>query len=94
MYVSPKIAKRRLGISSSTLRRYAQAGDIDFIKTRGGQHRYNISSFTEGNKHDGHGSGNLKYSEKRGEEDKKAKAQKSEGAIYVRVSSHGQKDDI
>jgi excisionase family DNA binding protein len=46
-YVSPKEAKIALGISDSTLRRWAKDNKIDFITTDGGHRRYNIKDKQE-----------------------------------------------
>lgn len=44
-FVAPRVAGRVLGVSSNTLRRYAQRGKIKYIVTNGGQYRYNVVSY-------------------------------------------------
>jgi excisionase family DNA binding protein len=43
-FVSPAIAAETFGVSLQTLRRWAREGKISFIRTPGGQHRYNVSA--------------------------------------------------
>ena len=42
-YVPPAVAASILGVSTSTLRQYATAHGLGFIKTPGGQKRFDIS---------------------------------------------------
>jgi excisionase family DNA binding protein len=41
-FVAPSIACEVFGVTSQTLRRWAKTGRISFIKTPGGQYRYNV----------------------------------------------------
>lgn len=45
MFVSSKEASDVLGLHPNTLRRYAKEGKINFIRTAGGNRRYDIESF-------------------------------------------------
>ncbi|MGB5715003.1 MAG: IS607 family transposase [Waterburya sp.] len=45
-YVTPKKATQALGVNERTLRRWAEDGKIEFIKTPSGQRRYNIQGYT------------------------------------------------
>jgi len=45
MYVTLKEARKQLGLHPNTLRKYADEGIIDTIKTPSGQRRFNIESF-------------------------------------------------
>lgn len=45
MYVSSKEASEILGLHPNTLRRYAKEGKINFIRTVGGNRRYDVESF-------------------------------------------------
>jgi excisionase family DNA binding protein len=45
-YDRPSIAAKKLGVSTKTLERWADAGQIDFYLTKGGQRRYNTASIT------------------------------------------------
>ncbi|NJO99004.1 MAG: IS607 family transposase [Pleurocapsa sp. CRU_1_2] len=45
-YVTPKKATQALGVNERTLRRWAEEGKIEFIKTPSGQRRYNIQGYT------------------------------------------------
>ena len=45
-YVSTKEAAERLGVCQNTVREYANAGKIDYIRTPGGQRRYRVDSLT------------------------------------------------
>ena len=47
-YVSAKEAGQILDYSPDHLRRLANAGKIDYIRTPGGQRRYNVEAFIEG----------------------------------------------
>ena len=79
-FVSAQVATSRSGISASTLRVYANRGIIRAIRTPGGHRRYC--------KFDVHMLG-------RGEEPKRLqKTQAGIGAIYARVSSKKQEDDL
>lgn len=42
-FVAPSIAREVFGVTSQTLRRWAKEGKLDFIKTPGGQYRYNVA---------------------------------------------------
>lgn len=42
-FVAPSIAREVFGVTSQTLRRWAKEGKIDYIKTPGGQYRYNVA---------------------------------------------------
>lgn len=78
-YVSPAIAKKRLGIFDTTLRGWANRGWIEVVRTPGGQRLYNVEKFI----HD-----NLQ-----GDRDiTRSVAQRR--ICYCRVSSSGQKDDL
>ena len=45
IYVTPKEASRRLGITSLRLRTYGDEGHIDVIRTPRGQRRYDVESY-------------------------------------------------
>ena len=47
-YVPAREAARSLGVSSATLRRWADAGKIGFHRTPGGQRRYDVETFLGG----------------------------------------------
>ena len=47
-YVSGEVAKRTLGVSDSTLRRWADSGSIDCIRVEGtGHRRYDVDGLLE-----------------------------------------------
>ena len=90
-YVPPAVAASLLGVSTSTLRQYVTAHGLGFIKTPGGQKRYDISDV-------------MRY---KGGEYKQRVSQtlphdfagpkatpETKGAIYARVSSKKQEDDL
>lgn len=85
-YVSRKIAMETLGISQMTLLKLAGENKIEFIKTQGGHHKYNINKYINENKHP--------------TIDEKPLIKKiviNEDKIklcYVRVSTAAQKDDL
>lgn len=85
MYVTAKVAAEQLGVCRQTLRSYANKGLIDIIRTGGGQRRYNVESFKSGKPNNA--SNNLP---KRIKPIQKT----TKGALYARVSSHKQKDDL
>jgi len=43
-YVPPRIAAKKLGVSTKTLERWLEAGKIEAVFTQGGQRRYNLDS--------------------------------------------------
>jgi putative resolvase len=45
VYVPSRIACEKLGVHPNTLRKWAESGDIKYIKTKSGQRRYKISDF-------------------------------------------------
>ena len=49
MYVTLREARKKLGLHPNTLRKYADNGIIDVIKTPSGQRRFNIDSFITNN---------------------------------------------
>jgi len=75
-------AAAELGVSQSTLRSWGDRGKISFARTVGGQRRYDITSFDPTHKFVVH-QGNYQTREE-------TKA----GALYARVSSAKQKDDL
>ena len=79
VYVTASTAAEQLGFSIITLRRLAEKGRIDFLRTAGGHRRYNVNTFIA-NAHNNEC-----------EEETKTTCT---GAIYCRVSSHKQKDDL
>jgi excisionase family DNA binding protein len=46
-YLPSKEAAQKLGVSDQTLRNWANAGKIDYIRTPGNQRKYNVSSIME-----------------------------------------------
>ena len=68
-YVPPAVAASLLGVSTSTLRQYVTAHGLGFIKTPGGQKRFDISDIPKA-------------------------TPETKGAIYARVSSKKQEDDL
>jgi excisionase family DNA binding protein len=48
MFVTTKKAAEVLGLHPNTLRRYADNGRIEAIRTEGGQRRYNVASYVRG----------------------------------------------
>lgn len=77
-----------LGVSQSTIRSWADDGKIKSLRTAGGHRRYDVNDFNskehlpQPNVID-----NLKIKERE-------ETSKAEGAIYCRVSSHKQQDDL
>lgn len=47
MYVKAKQAKEQLGVTSSTLRQWADSGDIKFIRVDGGNRLYDVQDFIQ-----------------------------------------------
>ena len=84
-------AAKRLGIVEATVRAWADDGKLSFIRTAGGQRRYDIDSFLLTN-HDNRA--NQNYLDNFRGKCKSQEAKKTQGAIYCRVSSHKQKDDL
>ena len=50
LYVPNQAAQNTFGVSSNTLRNWADCGWIDFIRTPGGQRMYNVKKFIQDNK--------------------------------------------
>ena len=46
-YIAGRKATQELGISQTTLRRYADSGRIPFIRTASGQRRYNVDAYVQ-----------------------------------------------
>lgn len=51
-YVSTKIAKQLLGVTTRTLQKYDQNNEIDVIRTNGGRRRYNVKKYLKDNNKD------------------------------------------
>lgn len=81
IYVSKKIALKRLGISHMTLIKLAENNKIEYIKTTGGHRKYNVDKYIEDHK---------QIVE---DKDKKEILGKM-NICYVRVSTSNQKDDL
>ena len=95
MHVRPKTAAKELGISVSTLRTYADKGFIEYIWTSGGQRRYDVSSMQSNQTKSGGREQIPAYNARRSQQkEEKENLQSSQGAIYARVSSYKQKDDL
>lgn len=90
MFLRPSEAAKQLGISKSSLRTYAREGKIEHIYTTGGHRRYKIEGFC-GEKHvfNTHA-----FKEKKFQEELQKAKKTTTGAIYCRVSSSKQKDDL
>lgn len=84
MFKTPSEAAQELGVSLPTIRNWARSGKINFKITPGGQRRYDITSVHEPTERT--------YNNLPPRKQKKEK--KETGAIYCRVSSHKQKDDL
>ena len=82
-YISPKDARKYLGVTSNTLRVWADQGRIECVKTgKEGSHRfYKIKNFLEG----------CSNQPKPKQEEKKPERRK---ICYCRVSTRNQKDDL
>ena len=83
-HVTPKVASRMLGVCSATLRRAHKRGDIQTVLTAGGQRRYDVSSYKRAKRTMLTGGPKANVDK---QEEKKT-------AIYCRVSSNKQKDDL
>jgi predicted site-specific integrase-resolvase len=90
MYTTPTATAHELGVSVSTIRNWARAGTIAFKTTPGGHHRYDISTVQESRRKPG--SYNLPRTTKAIPTPEKKKP--VFGAIYCRVSSAKQKEDL
>lgn len=90
MYTTPTTTAHELGVSISIIRIWAKAGTIAFKTTPGGHHRYNISSVQESSQK------SRSYNFPRTTKDKSTSETKEPvfGAIYCRVSSAKQKEDL
>jgi len=81
-YVPARVAKKIIGVHGDSLRVWANQGRIPYIRTPGGDRRYNISEFLE----------QLRESPEN-ETDKEGDLERTK-VCYCRVSSAGQKDDL
>ena len=88
MYTTPTDTAHKLGVSISTIRNWARAGTISFKTTPGGHHRYDINSIQQSIRNPQ--SYNLPRTTKSISETKEP----VNGAIYCRVSSAKQKEDL
>jgi len=79
-YVSCRTARQRLGVSASTLRRWADDGTVRTVRTPGNFRLYAIDDVLP-----------LDPRSSRGQKDESAPRQR---IVYCRVSSAGQKDDL
>ena len=80
MLVSIKYAAKFLGVCEKTLRRWDKKGILTPIRTLGGHRRYDLDA--------------LKSFFENGEYEIKSRPKTQTAAIYARVSSHKQKDDL
>ncbi len=81
-YVGKKIALKRLGISHMTLIKMVENKQIEYIKTNGGQRKYNVDKYIVDNKQ------TVKI------ENIEETIEKKLDICYVRVSTSNQKDDL
>lgn len=84
-FVNKKDALKMLGISHMTLIKLMECNKIEYIKTIGGQRRYNVAKFIRDNK--------IKTDKEENEKINETKEGKV-NICYVRVSTSGQKDDL
>lgn len=84
-WLRPKEASNRLGVSPGTLRRWAKEKKIECQYTSGGHKRFNIRNRIIEHQNN---TTNLQTSST------PQKEEKTNGAIYCRVSSNKQKDDL
>ena len=95
MYVAPKEAATRLGVALVTLRQWEIKGLIESKKTPGGHRRYNIQSLKRSSYKHHKGQQNIRPNNNTAsQENKTVIARNNQGAIYARVSSRKQKDDL
>jgi putative resolvase len=89
-FVRTKDAASRLGVCKATVQKWARNGRINFTVTPGGQRRYDLEEYVgrEDQPKLKHLPTKLEHREQ------KEKKQKSNGAIYARVSSRKQTDDL
>jgi putative resolvase len=99
-YVPPAVAASLLGVSASTLRQYASTEDLGYIKTPGGQRRYDVDDLMRVK------GGNYKQPDvclsninvsgtiHTHTHIHTASEEKTQGAVYARVSSKKQEDDL
>jgi predicted site-specific integrase-resolvase len=85
-YINPSMACAMLGISGSTLRRYDDNGWIHTIRTAGGQRRYHVGEIISFNKNN--------FFKKTQIPTRQINHLETKGAIYARVSSKKQEDDL
>jgi putative resolvase len=83
----------QLGVCAGTLRRWADTGQIEHIVTAGGQRRFNVASFraVERKSYAGNPNSAKNLCSSKPEH---TQADEKKGAIYCRVSSGKQKDDL
>jgi putative resolvase len=84
-YVNPKEATSILGVTHATLRNWVHKGQIDYIRTAGGQYRYNTTDYINSKK-----TQRCTYVPRR----KSTVEKEAKGILYARVSSSKQKDDM
>ena len=88
MYTTPTATAHEYGVSISTIRNWARAGTIAFETTPGGHHRYDINSVQESVRKP------QSYNLPRPTQSIPETKEQSIGAIYCRVSSAKQKEDL
>ena len=77
-FVSGAKAAKILGVSQQTLRAYADANTIEYLRTPGGKRRYNVDSFVN----------------KRANMSNDEKSNDRRSIIYARVSTRKQRRDL
>jgi putative resolvase len=80
------IAAKELGVSTSTIRNWVRNGQIHYTHTAGGQRRYDTTSVKHRNPENN--TNNIQ------QQAKTSSVTQAKGAIYCRVSSSKQKDDL
>ena len=94
-FVPPAVAASILGVSTSTVRHYAANGQLSFIRTPGGQRRYNIEDVVrvKGGVYKQSAGCLANLSQHASAAQVEAELQ-TQGAVYARVSSKKQEDDL
>lgn len=90
-FLTPKDAAAKLGCCKASLSAWANKGKIKYISTIGGHRRYNVTEFCKEK-----AQGAVLQTTNNIQKIKEARDRKFEsgGAIYCRVSSHKQKNDL
>jgi len=91
-FITTRETKKIFGVNEDTLRRWADNGKIEYIRTPGGKRLYNVEQYINSNTQHNNDDNTITYSNN--SEETYNKEIQNPNICYCRVSSRNQKEDL